>query len=92
MVNLSPTSYSHLSEIEVNVNDEVKEGDIIGKTGKTGNASNCNGEDEHLHFEYRTGGARLGKGLNGRKDPNLIVDTKFESDPNNPSKVRYKED
>lgn len=49
------------------------------------------GEDQHLHFEYRTGGASLGKGLDGREDPNLIVDTKFEIDPNNERKVRYKE-
>lgn len=84
--------YSHLSEIDVNVNDQVKEGDVIGKTGITGNANNLKGEDQHLHFEYRTGGARLGKGLNGRDDPNLIVDTKFEPDPNNMGKVRYKED
>ena len=84
--------YSHLSEIDVNVNDQVKEGDVIGKTGISGNANNLKGEDQHLHFEYRTGGARLGKGLNGRDDPNLIVDTKFEPDPNNKGKVRYKED
>ena len=74
------------------VNDQVKEGDILGKTGISGNANDLEGEDQHLHFEYRTGGARLGKGLDGRDDPNLIVDTKFEPDPNNKRKVRYKED
>ena len=84
--------YSHLSEIEVNINDNVKEGDIIGKTGTTGNAEGMMGEDQHLHFEYRTGGQKLGKGLQGREDPNLIVDTKFEPDPNNIGKVRYKEE
>lgn len=83
--------YAHLSEIGVSVNDEVKEGDVIGKTGITGNAKDMKGEDQHLHFEYRTGGASLGKGLDGREDPNLIVDTKFEIDPNNERKVRYKE-
>ena len=81
--------YSHLSEIDVNVNDQVKEGDIIGKTG---NASNFTGEDEHLHFEYRTGGAKPGRGLIGREDPNLVVDTKFEPDPNNAGKVRRVEE
>ena len=84
--------YSHLSEIGVNVNDKVNEGDIIGKTGITGNAKDLTGEDQHLHFEYRTGGAQLGKGLKGREDPNLIVDTKFEPDPNNQRKVRYVEE
>ena len=80
--------YSHLSEINVNKNDKVNEGDIIGKTGVTGNAKNMKGEDQHLHFEYRTGNAKLGKGLNGREDPNLIVDTKFERDPNNMNNVK----
>ena len=84
--------YSHLSEISINVDDHVIEGDIIGKTGITGNADNLKGEDQHLHFEYRTGGAQLGKGLNGREDPNLIVDTKFEPDPNNKGKLRYMEE
>ena len=45
-------------------------------------------EDQHLHYEYRTGGARLGKGLQGRDDPNLIVDTKFIKDLNEITKVR----
>ena len=84
--------YSHLSEIGVNINDQVNEGDILGKTGISGNANNLKGEDQHLHFEYRTGGAQLGKGMNGREDPNIIVDTKFEPDPKNIGKVRYKED
>ena len=89
--NIGWAFYSHLSEIGVSINDEVKEGDIIGKTGTTGNAQGMIGEDQHLHFEYRTGGAKLGKGLTGRKDPNLIVDTKFEVDPNNQNKVKLVE-
>ena len=80
--------YSHLSKINVNANDYVQEGDIIGQTGTTGNAKGMVGEDQHLHFEYRTGGARLGKGLQGRDDPNLIVDTKFIKDLNETTKVR----
>ena len=49
------------------------------------------GEDQHLHFEYRIGSAKLGTGLTGRGDPNIIVDTKFEPDPNNEDNVRIKE-
>ncbi len=79
--------YSHLSSYDVHVGQTVREGDPIGKTGNTGNASNLKGEDEHLHFEYRTGGSTLGKGLAGREDPNLIVDTKFEVDPNDSRRV-----
>lgn len=40
------TLYGHLSEITVKVNDEVKQKDIIGKTGTTGMATSA-----HLHFE-----------------------------------------
>ena len=72
--------------------DKVKEGDILGKTGITGNAKDMKGENQHLHFEYRTGGALLGRGLTGREDPNLVVDTKFEPDPNNAEKVRRVEE
>ena len=83
--------YAHLSEIGVSIGDKVKEGEILGKTGTTGNATRMKGEDQHLHFEYRIGSAKLGTGLTGSGDPNIIVDTKFEPDPNNEDNVRIKE-
>lgn len=42
------TIYSHLSKLEVNVNQKVVAGDIVGLGGRTGRAST-----DHLHFETR---------------------------------------
>ena len=47
--------YAHLSETKVKEGQNVEAGNIIGKTGTTGNAfSGKGGLDEHLHFEYGT--------------------------------------
>lgn len=40
------TFYTHLSEVVVNEGDEVKQGDIIGYVGATGEST-----EPHLHFE-----------------------------------------
>ena len=57
--------YAHLSEVNVSAKDPVDAGSLIGKTGKTGNASNQESKMNHLHFEVRTTGNRTG----GRVDP-----------------------
>lgn len=48
-------TYAHLSEISpgITLNSNVTLGQVIGKTGNTGNASDMTGEDQHLHFELR---------------------------------------
>jgi len=46
------TLYSHLSEWNIISGSQVKRGDIIGFTGKSGNANRKNIEP-HLHFEIR---------------------------------------
>lgn len=46
--------YSHMSEILVNVGDEVKKGDIIARTGTTGLAGG-----DHLHFGMLVGGIQV---------------------------------
>jgi len=43
--------YAHLSKSNVKKGDVVKEGDIIGETGSTGNASDLLEKEKHLHFE-----------------------------------------
>lgn len=61
--------YAHLSQVYVTEKMWVQEGQMLGLTGKTGNAKGFTSiEDEHLHFEVRTEAAP-GLGLKGRLDP-----------------------
>ena len=73
--------YAHLSSVSVKYGQTVKKGTMLGKSGTTGNAYNLTGEDEHLHFEYRTSPKH---GDRKQVNPNAIVKTKFYSaDPKN---------
>ncbi len=49
------TYYCHLSKIAVNEGQRVKEGQVIGSVGKTGNAD-FEGMKPHLHFEIHKNG------------------------------------
>ncbi len=55
------TTYAHLSKINVQVNDEVKSGDVIGLGGNTGRSTG-----PHLHYEMRY----LGQPI----DPATLID------------------
>lgn len=55
------TRYSHNSKNLVKVGDQVKAGDVIGLTGRTGRATT-----EHLHFETRIAGRAF--------DPAYVLD------------------
>lgn len=61
-------AYAHLETSEVKVTQKVSKGDLIGTTGKSGNAFNLPALDMHLHFEIRTEKAP-GLGLAGRISP-----------------------
>ncbi|SKA03353.1 protein of unknown function [Chitinophaga eiseniae] len=65
--------FAHLKDLsKYQVGESVKAGDIIGFSGKTGNAASLRPEQEHLHFEVRTR-EHVGKGFDGRIDPLLII-------------------
>jgi hypothetical protein len=55
------TIYGHLSSKSVYIGDQVKSGQIIGKSGDTGNV-----DGPHLHFEVR-------KGKNNPVDPSQLM-------------------
>ncbi|MCL2814444.1 MAG: peptidoglycan DD-metalloendopeptidase family protein, partial [Oscillospiraceae bacterium] len=56
--------YGHLSEQSVKKGDNVRAGDIIGKTGNTGNSTG-----PHLHFEVRDENKTHGSAANPSLDP-----------------------
>jgi murein DD-endopeptidase MepM/ murein hydrolase activator NlpD len=60
--------YAHMDSISVQPHAAVHRNQCIGKTGKTGNASNLPAAEDHLHFEIRTQ-ANCGLGLPGRVSP-----------------------
>jgi murein DD-endopeptidase MepM/ murein hydrolase activator NlpD len=63
--------YAHLQHVNVHAGDKVTLDEMIGKTGKSGNASNLPADEDHLHFEIRTH-AHCGLGLSGRVSPIVV--------------------
>ena len=56
------SNYMHLDRIDVKLNDKVKEGQVIGGLGNTGNASNLPESETHLHFQVKRGGSTVDPG------------------------------
>jgi murein DD-endopeptidase MepM/ murein hydrolase activator NlpD len=65
--------YAHLSGVLVAEGGAVYEGQLLGFTGRTGNASNLAVAEDHLHFEIREGAIRPGRGLVNRLDPGEVL-------------------
>lgn len=68
--------YAHLSQSDVKIGDKVKAGQVIGKTGVTGNANKT--KAPHLHFEVAFD--LKGKGLENRVNPIMYFDIKTEKE------------
>lgn len=64
-------AYAHMSAALVKPGESVTMGQMIGKTGDSGNAKGMKGADSHLHFEVRTV-SLPGKGLAGRVSPKEV--------------------
>lgn len=66
--NTYSTAYGHMSQIAVKPGQRVRQGQVIGRVGSTGNSTG-----PHLHFEVMKGGAQV----NPTKVANLSVGNKL---------------
>ena len=83
--------YAHLDKVTVKVGQTLKEGDVIGTAGNTGNAGDPDGdgpkpptispEENHVHIEASTTLTfkPSSGGVGTRVDPEQFMDTKFDS-------------
>jgi len=82
IVNLNETiwcSYGHLSETEAIDGKDIKQGQIIGKTGNSGStAKNIDAWRFHLHLTIYKGGTDKFN----RTNPLLYIKTKFDKNGN----------
>jgi RHS repeat-associated protein len=54
------TSYLHLSDVDVEIGQDIKEGDEIGKVGGSGFGKNL-GYGSHMHYSIKVKNAKTGK-------------------------------
>ena len=78
--------YAHLNEVKVSTSQEVKAGDVIGLSGKTGAAFG-----EHLHFAIKPNNSDANNGYLGFIDPSPYFG-KLEEKPATPSQPEVKEE
>ena len=71
--------YCHLKKIDVQKGDTVAAGDILGETGKSGNAFNV--PFKHLHLEVSTDHFLT---ANNYVDPEKYLNKKYGANPNDP--------
>lgn len=74
--------YCHLSKIDVSVGDTISEGDVLGSTGRSGNAYDV--PFKHLHVEISTDHFATSKNY---VDPEPYLKTKYT--PANPNSANH---
>ena len=79
--------YAHMSEVTVEVNQDIEEGDEVGKTGKTGNAEDLSSNEEHLHFGISTT-PTPSKGLKDYKNPEDYMEIETPKKPKEENKQK----
>ena len=72
--------YAHLKE-KSNTDGKVEEGDVIGVSGKSGNAKTVDKDREHVHLIVREGESEHWKDAE-EKNPEDYLDTKFDKKGN----------
>lgn len=77
------SGYAHLSSTVVNNGQHVKQGQIIGYTGSTGNSTG-----PHLHFEFLPLAPNFQNGYSGRVDPSNYLAKGGEEIMDNPQDIR----
>jgi murein DD-endopeptidase MepM/ murein hydrolase activator NlpD len=68
--------YAHLLIYFVNPKQVVREGQMLGLIGNSGNAQDT---PSHLHFEIRSSGAHLGQGLLYRLHPGEVLGYQYHA-------------
>ena len=76
--------YGHLSCIMVKVGEKISTGQVIGRSGSTGNSTG-----PHLHFEIRQVGLE-GNGYFGAIDPLLLLQQETQPTPQTFAPGQYK--
>jgi len=73
------TKYAHLNAIYVNQHQQVVQGQLIGQSGRTGNAGDINTvPNPHIHLETSLGGTLIAD----KRDPRYFLYTQFDLNGN----------
>lgn len=75
-------TFMHLNRVQVNANDEVNVGDVIGETGNTGNSTG-----PHLHYAITTSGGLAVNPVDYWKTKTQVTSNTADQAPASPASV-----